>query len=396
MHILMVLDHIYPPDQRVENEAESLIKAGFQVSILSVGKDDKPETEVWKGTTIKRIKIPIAFRNKLRGLVGSFNIYSIWLTQEILKIHKSAPIDAIHTHDLYLAQIGVNIKNKLGIPFVLDLHENYVNALQQYAWSTTAPGKWFISDKRWKKLERKWVQAADISVVVIEEMKKRYLEMGIENKNLITIPNTPNIEGFRADPVKPEIQARFKNKTVLLYSGGFDLHRGLHTAIEAMSFLKQKHPNLLLLLVGDGRNKTELEAQAKKSGVDDVVQFEGWQPQSHIRSYINSADIGLIPHVKSIQTDASIPHKLGYYMSEKLPIVSSNCDSLSRMVNEYEVGRIFTSENPESLADEVDFLLSNPDKAKKFAKNGVQAAENYFNWNSTVKPLLVFYQSVSK
>lgn len=391
----MVLDQTYPPDQRVENEAESLIKAGFKVTVLSVGKDDKPSKEVWKGTTIRRIQIPIAYRNKLRGLVGFLNLYAMWLTREVLKIHSQDPIDAIHTHDLYLGQIGQNIQKRLGIPFVLDLHENYVDALQQYAWSTTAPGKWFISDSRWKKLEKKWVEAADVSVVVIEEMKKRYLDLGISESSLITIPNTPNIDGFRAYPIKPEIQEPFRDKKILLYTGGFDLHRGLHTAIESMAYLKDDYPDLLLLLVGDGRNKADLERLTKKLNLEDVVRFEGWQPQENIRSYINCADIGLIPHVKSVQTDASIPHKLGYYMSEELPIVSSNCDSLTRMIQEHQAGRIFISEDPQSLAKEVAYLLQHTEEAKKMAKNGLDAAEHHFNWNSTVKPLIDFYRSIA-
>ena len=99
------------------------------------------------------------------------------------------------------------------------------------------------------------------------------------------------------------------------------MHRGLSTAILAMPKVIKKNPNALLVLVGTGRNHEQLVKQALDLGIKNSVVFEGWQPQENIRSFIKRADIGLIPHVKSIHTDASIPHKLGYYMSEQLPVV---------------------------------------------------------------------------
>lgn len=50
MKILMLLDTEFPPDIRVENEAQSLIDAGHEVHILSYNFDSKTSSEVFKGS----------------------------------------------------------------------------------------------------------------------------------------------------------------------------------------------------------------------------------------------------------------------------------------------------------------------------------------------------------
>ncbi len=394
MHILMLLDHTYPPDQRVENEAESLVENGLEVTVLSLAEDDRPEVEMVNGVRVHRFRLPDKIIKKLRGAVGFFDMYSHLIYRYAKKAYREKPFDAVHAHDLYLVKAGIKVKKKFAIPLIADLHENYVEALSQYAWSTHPPGKWLISLDRWKKLEERWLEKTDRIISVIAEMKDRYTRMGFDEEKVLVIPNTPNIRAFREFPVKEEILKKYQDRKVLLYSGGFDLHRGLETAIKAMEFVKDKHPNSLLLLVGDGRNRSDLEALTDRIGLRDFVIFEGWQDQSNIRSYVKSATIGLIPHVRSVQTDASIPHKLGYYMSEELPVISSNCTSLERMVTEHKAGKIFESENAQDLAEQINYLLSHPDEAKALAENGRRAVEKEFNWEATVEPLISYYKDL--
>ena len=70
--ILMVLDHAFPPDIRVENEARTLVEAGFEVGILAIGPDDRPAREIWEGVHLFRKSVPNRVRNALRGLSGTF------------------------------------------------------------------------------------------------------------------------------------------------------------------------------------------------------------------------------------------------------------------------------------------------------------------------------------
>ncbi len=390
----MILDHTYPPDQRVENEAESLVEAGHKVTVLSFADDDRARHDNYRGVDIFRVQIKSGLQKKLRGTVGFLDLYSNKIFNAVKELWNKTPFDAIHVHDLYLGRVGIKAKREFQRPLIIDLHENYVHALTQYAWSTRFPGNILVSIPKWEKLERDWIEQADGVITVIGEMKDRYLKQGFPDEKFIVTPNTPKISTFREFEFKEEILNKYEGKKVLLYSGGFDLHRGLETAVAAMPEVLKINPDAMLVLVGTGRNHNELISQVADLGLTGNVVFEGWQPQENIRSFVKRADVGLIPHVKSVQTDASIPHKLGYYMSEELPVITSNCTSLERMVKEHHAGLVFESENPQDLANKINEILNSETVAKKLGENGKKAAEKTFNWDSTIQPLINFYANL--
>jgi len=65
------------------------------------------------------------------------------------------------------------------------------------------------------------------------------------------------------------------------------------------------------------------------------------------------ADVAIIPHLKSEQTDNSSPNKLYEYMYLMKPIVASNCNSVKRIVEEGQSGIIYQHESPRDLADKL-------------------------------------------
>ncbi len=196
-HILMVLDHPYPPDVRVENEARSLIDAGFEVSLLALAPDDRTERDTHDGTTIHRAKLPAKARNVMRGLVSTLPLMDYYLAREIRRVYEQHPFDALHMHDLYLVGAGLRAGRALGVPVVADLHENWVEALKHYAWSNRYPGKLVVNIPRWERTEQRWVHAADRLVVVIEEAEDRYAAMGVPRDRIAVVPNTVKLDAFR-------------------------------------------------------------------------------------------------------------------------------------------------------------------------------------------------------
>ena len=53
----MVLDHFFPVDLRVENEASSLIKAGFKVDILSIAPYVESKSIVYKEILVHQVSV---------------------------------------------------------------------------------------------------------------------------------------------------------------------------------------------------------------------------------------------------------------------------------------------------------------------------------------------------
>ena len=129
MRILMILDHPFPPDIRVENEIESLGLAGHEVHIACLTGKNKTTHEIASGCIIHRKNIS-RLRYKTSVGILKFPCYFNFWRRFINDIASEYSFDAVHIHDLPLALIGVELKKRLKIKFVLDLHENWPVLLQ--------------------------------------------------------------------------------------------------------------------------------------------------------------------------------------------------------------------------------------------------------------------------
>ena len=394
-HICMILDQGYPPDLRVENEARSLVEAGFDVTVLSIAPDARPAEEMIDGVRVVRSRIPAQIRNKMRGLSGSIPVIEWFVLWKLLGIHRRFPINALHAHDLYLFGAALRTGKRLNVPVVGDMHENWVEALRHYKWSTTVPGKWVVNLDRWNELELTWSREVDRLVVVIDEMAERLRERGLHNDHVCVVPNTIHLDEFDSWP-STEPSAIPEGFPRLIYTGGMDRHRGLEDPIRAMPAILKRWPEAKLILVGDGAVRGELEELCRSLQLSDSVWFAGWQKQDAVKGFMAAADIGLIPHLKTQHTDHTIPHKLFHYMHMRLPVLVSNCKPLERIVTNAGCGSVYTSGNPDHLFDQLAVILGDDDGRRQMGAAGYEAVSSKWNWNATAVDLISMYQALAR
>src|SRR6056297_2229208 len=108
MKILMVLNEEFPPDHRVEKEADSLMGAGYQIVLLCyTTRQDLPLQEDYKGMQVKRFRMKPNLRNKLNALFLVVPFYRWIWKKHIEQIIRKDAIEAIHIHDLPLSDVGL-------------------------------------------------------------------------------------------------------------------------------------------------------------------------------------------------------------------------------------------------------------------------------------------------
>jgi glycosyltransferase involved in cell wall biosynthesis len=396
-HICMLLDHAFPPDLRVENEARTLAAAGFEVTIMAIDPDHRPSSDLEQYVYVHRVRVPQQIRNKARGLAASLPLMDWIIGRAVRKLHRIRPIDALHAHDLYLFGAALQAGRRLKVPVVGDMHENWVEALRHYKWSTTAPGKWVVNFGRWQRLETEWSGAVDRLVVVIDEMAERMgaqlRHAGLRYEHIVTVPNTIARSTFEtwSSSIPQDMP---EGHPLLLYTGGMDRHRGLEDPIRAMPIILRSHPQAVLVLVGDGAVREELENLAVSLGLGEAVRFLGWKDQDTVRGYMEAADIGLIPHRKTTHTDHTIPHKLFHYMHAGLPCVVSDCRPLERIVSAEACGKVYSSGTPEALAASVCAILEDPSARADMAERGRGGVRERWNWEATSKGLIDLYRDL--
>jgi len=396
----MILDHEFPPDMRVENEALSLVKSGHQVFLLSYNFSNLLSNEKYKDIEIKRIKINKKYAKKLRALTNTiFNVYPHYWAKKIVKFAKEYKIEALHIHDLYMIGAGLIANRKLKLPIIADLHENYVEGLKHYRFANSFPGNILISIPKWRRKEIEWCNKADYLITVIDDAVERYNSLSIPEEKITVVANYVNQSEFLS-PIKSrsednsEILQKFNDKFVVTYIGGFDIHRGLESVIKAMPEVIKECQNSKLVLVGKGKNLKELIKLSKDLKIDKYISFEGWQTPANLPTYINASNVCLIPHLKTVHTDNTIPHKLFHYMLLEKSVIATNCNPIKRIINETKCGLIYKSNDSNELAECIIKLYKNKKLRKDFGENGKKAVLKKYNWENASKNLIKLYQTI--
>ncbi len=288
---------------------------------------------------------------------------------------------------------GIRAARRSGIPLVADLHENWPAALRNYGYARRFPGRVLISPDRWARHERAILPRADRVVVVIEEARERVLGLGIDPQRVVVVRNTVEVDEFQGFGIEEETLNRFRDRFVLSYLGGFERHRGIETAIEAMPQILRSIPSALLLLIGRGSTEAALRALAARLDVADRVIFEGFRPFRTFPSYIAASQACLIPHLKNDHTDTTIPHKLFHYMLLGRPVVTSDCRPLRRIVEASGCGIVYASGDPAALAGAVSRLT---DTALRDAMGeaGRRAVVDTYNWERDARTLIELYRGI--
>ncbi len=397
MNIGMILDNEFTGDLRVENEVTSLVEAGFNVYVLCFNHGTKEPIENFHGAHILRLKLSLFAKNKMKGfantIIDPFTKYWSW---HLMKLIKKYDIQAIHAHDLYMLGAAFKANKSLGkkLPVIADLHENYPEALKNYKFTKTFPGKVIVSIPKWFETEMKWVNKADHVITVIEEANDRYKKMGVQDSKMTVVANYVNEEFFISGKDQSDLKKRFENDCVIFYAGGFDIHRGLESAIKSIPIVLKEIPNIKLVLVGAGRIEEDLKELSVSLNIEKHVVFEGWQKPESLPGYISVSQVCLIPHLKNEHTDNTIPHKLFQYMLLEKPVLSSNCIPIERILKDSEAGVTYQSNDENDFADKLLYMIKNPDLLRKMGINGKKAIRKKYNWAKTSENLIQLYKQV--
>ncbi len=397
MRIGMVLDREFPPDDRVEKEARSLIKAGFEVHLLCFTFGSLPPEEMYKGIFVHRVFMPRALFKKLSALILTLPFYRRFWKRKIERFVRQNQIDALHIHDLPLVGTALQIKQKFGLPVVADMHENYPVFISEIKFANTFWGRLLISKSKWFAKEKEWLSRADRIVVVDAGMRDRIEKRLTRSVPFVVVPNSPEIDAVLASQeALPDLEERYAEPFVVFYFGGLDSRRGLDTLVEAAALLKDQIKPLKVVIVGTGSYGSVLRERIKQRGVQDLFDFQGWHPVSHLQAFTRYADVCVIPHLKSPQTDNSSPNKLFLYMLFKKPIVASNCRSIQKIVEENACGLIYESGNGEQLAEKILYVYRHPQEALKMGERGHRAVREKYDWSVGANRLVEMYRGLSQ
>lgn len=395
----MVLDQPFPPDPRVMREATALIEAGHTVHLLCLKRDGEPTDEIIKGIHVHRVPLEAV---QAKGVAAKLWQQYQWAKNTVLpewvntitQWGEANRLTLLHAHDLRIAPSVMAVGEAFYLPVVADFHENFPDLMRQLKGqkSKKAGDKAY---RRWFRVERDICKRAHGIITVVNEMRERLLADHPDVKNLdfrtIIGSNAVDLRQFNQDAVDDSVVAKYKDKTVLVYVGHINgPRRGLHTVVDALPQLIEKHPDIYLLLAGTTRPAYEADLRARIAAynLENRVEFTGELPEIAFASLIAASDIGLCPLESTEQTEAGLANKMFQYHAFGIPVLSSNTAGNQRYLEETGGGLTFKAGDVNDCAHTLLQMLANKDALEAMGASGKQAVESTYNWKVAKQPLL--------
>ena len=389
MKIMMILESEFPPDVRVENEMLALTEAGHEVHLACSTRKNLPEKDHFGKIIIHR-KWMSSFIYKSSVGCLKFPYYFNFWRSFLFSICSKEKFDVVQVNDLPLSIIGVEIKKKFNTRLVIDLHENWPALLKTAVHTQTIPGRLLSSNKQWVEYEKSMLPQADRILTIIEEARERVIGLGIDPDKISIVSNTINFENLK-------IRDGVKNNDffTIFYGGAINRHRGLQLVLEALRMCVLKNMQVRLWIVGDGSFRKDLETMSKEFKIGQHVQFWGHKPFNEMLEILTDSDAALIPHLRNDNNNASSPNKLYQYMYLNIPIISSDCTSLNRIINETQTGFIYKHDSPKDLFLLIEKLYKERNILENISGNGRKAVLEKYNWNIDKIRLINTYKDLS-
>lgn len=330
--ILVVTQHFWPENFRINDIVEGFLQDGLEVDVLC-GLPNYPKGEWFDGygphgPWEEHYGTAQVFRAKEWPRKGntSVNIFFNYVSWPLYAwaALKRLPggYDAVfcfNTSPVLMCWPAIRYAKKHKIPFtnyVLDLWpENLYSVLpvQNKLLRRLAQG---VSDYFYKK--------ADRLIAMSEPLQQRLCQRTGKPKSAVAaIPQY--CEDFYAVPQRDaELEARFSGRFNLVFTGTFtpaqSLDMVLRAVLQARSMGAEK---LHLLLVGDGMSRESLQDLARELNAGDAVTFYGSVPAKEVPKFTALADALLISLSDSPDLGLTVPGKLASYMAAGKPILAS-------------------------------------------------------------------------
>lgn len=230
-------------------------------------------------------------------------------------------------------------------------------------------------------------------IVTTSFIKKRLMEMGIEEEKVIVAADAADV--YKFDIKYNTEEARQKTNLpqdvyLLGYVGmlrTMDMEKGVDIAILS---LKEMIEKIKLVIVGGSKDDVEFYKKfVKDNGLEGRVIFTGMVKYKSVPLYLKSFDVLLAPFPKNEHYNYYMsPLKMFEYMAAGKPMVISDLPSIRDVLNDGDC--IFCQPgNVASLVGGVKRLFSDHDLAVKISENA-QKKSRLFTWDVRANKILNF------
>jgi glycosyltransferase involved in cell wall biosynthesis len=210
---------------------------------------------------------------------------------------------------------------------------------------------------------------------------RRYFETG--NPRIDVLPNWIDDQSPPPDASLPE---SLHSRKILVYAGNIGVAQDMDNLLRLARNLLVRS-DCKILFVGDGTDRTRIQAEAMRQGLTNIVFLPEIDPQQ-LRGLLRRCNVGLISLDRRLKSH-NIPGKLLSYLEAGLPVLASiNYGSdLKAVIENGHVGFVVANGDDRALTRAAHSLLDNPEMRARMSAASKELCKTMFSPDSVVQKL---------
>jgi glycosyltransferase involved in cell wall biosynthesis len=276
--------------------------------------------------------------------------------------------DVVHTHLVHADVYGAMATARLGLPLVSTKHNDDP--------FRTGPLRF---------MERAVARRAAAVIAITDALARFQVErVGLPADKVTTIhyglDALPEAWGPNPDVELPD------GARVLLSVARLVRQKGLDVAVDALPTIRERHPDAVLVVLGQGPERAGLEEQARRRGVSEALRLPG--RAGDVAAWLQRADV-LVHPARWEGFGLAVLEA----MVAGLPVVGSRVSSLPELVADGRTGVLVPPDDSDALAAAVSELLDDPDLARQLGEAGRERASKEFSVDRMAERTLDVYRA---
>jgi glycosyltransferase involved in cell wall biosynthesis len=372
MKTLMLAYSYYERDNRVRRYAETLVKRGDSVDVISLKQPHQPGFVEINGVKVYRIQSREL--NEKGKLSYFYRIAKFFVKSAVIltRKHLREPYKLIHVHSVPDFEVfAALIPKLLGARVILDIHD----LVPEFYCSKFGKSHDSLVYKLLIIIEKYSSLFADHVIASNHIWYRKLLERSVTEKNSTVILNYPDSSIFIR-----RTKHRGNKKLIIIYPGTLNWHQGLDIAIKAFEKIIEKVREAEFHIYGEGPSKPALIKLVKELRLDGKVFIHGMQPVHRIAEIMASADLGIVPKRNDPFGGEAFSTKILEFMSLGVPVIVSRTKIDAYYFNE-SIVQFFEPGNEVDLAHRMGMVLTDAKKRANMSQEALRFVKQ-FMWDN--------------
>jgi glycosyltransferase involved in cell wall biosynthesis len=301
--------------------------------------------------------------------LGRRSTLAFWNWRPLVSLLRRERVDVLHAH-MFGSNVWASLLGTVARTPAVIAHE--------HSWA-------FEGDRLRRFLDRNLIgRMCDKVIAVSREDRRRMIEIErIPEDKVEFVPL-----GIDALPEPHEdLRAEFgieREAPIVGAVGGLRPEKGLLTLLDSATQLRKDFPSLRILLVGEGKQRTELTERIESLGLGEVVILAGHRRD--VPAVLATLDVAVL-----CSTREGSPLALMEYMDAGKAIVATRVGGVPDLIHEGVQGLLVPPRDPGRLADAIGRQLRDSAEARRMGAAARERRRREFTMQNTVGRIEALY-----